>query len=179
MRPIPIENDFSRVPLLDDVTIAGKGAWPGKSSWIGRIRPESSPRPAGNFSGVNGISGALAGEVGDEQIDIRWLGVLLILVKAQHEVAGTENLQRHRCATGRRFRSRLRADAGNCCSGSRGGKISLRRGPEGISRRSDQQDGDDETRGSASCFFSPLFFLGFASLHSSVRPHQRISACKP
>ena len=98
VRPEPVQNELAGFSLGDEIAVRGKGL---VSRHVEGDVLVLDRRPARSWEAVlrrmDGIAGALAAEVGDEQIDVRrllrsWL-TLLILIDAQEKVAGTENVE--------------------------------------------------------------------------------------
>src|SRR5258707_10889821 len=93
MGPIPVEDQLARVTLGNDVAAGRKWSVPGqrKRDVTGLYR---SPTCSGQavLGRVDGVAGALAAEIGDEEIHV---GVLfcLVLINPQKKVARPEHIE--------------------------------------------------------------------------------------
>ena len=92
MGPEPIQNELPGIAFCDEVTVRGKGHVPRhveRNALVLDRRPARSGKAV--LGRMDGVSGALAAEVGDKEIDV--IGCLRILIDAQKKVAGAEDVE--------------------------------------------------------------------------------------
>ena len=91
--PVPVQHQFVRAGSGDDIAVRREGgmAGQGKCDVVIFFGNPSGARET-VLGGVDGVAGALAGEVGHEEIDVGQVAVR-VAVAAQQEIAGSQNLK--------------------------------------------------------------------------------------